>query len=123
MATQCDDKNCPVHGGVIPRGRVFVGTIINAKAQKTATVEWQRWRFIPKYERYQRLRTRIPVHNPLCINAGKGEKVRIQECRPLSKTKKFVILAKIGTDVAYLEKQEGLEEAKVKAKPAKEELQ
>jgi small subunit ribosomal protein S17 len=32
------------------------------------------------------------AHNPPCINAKEGDVVKIAECRPLSKTKKFVVI-------------------------------
>ena len=89
---KCEDTNCPFHGTLSVRGRTFIGTVISAKAHKTATIEWKRTRFIQKYERYERRRTRLKAHNPECINAKEGDKVRIAECRPLSKTKKFVII-------------------------------
>ena len=38
-----------------------------------------------------RKRSRIPAHNPECINAKLGDTVNMQETRRLSKTKSFVI--------------------------------
>ena len=35
---------------------------------------------------------RYIVHNPTCIGAGVGDRVKIMECRPLSKTKHFCII-------------------------------
>lgn len=92
---ECSDKNCPFHGNIKVRGRTFVGEIISAKFAASPTVEWRRWKHIPKYERYERSRTRIKVHNPKCIDAGVGDKVLIAECRPISKTKHFVIVKKV----------------------------
>ena len=40
-------------------------------------------------------RTRLHAHNPSCIDAKEGDTVKIMECRPLSKTKKFVVIEKI----------------------------
>jgi small subunit ribosomal protein S17 len=77
------------------RGRTFVGTVIAANMTKTATIEWGRRRFIPKFERYEKRRTKIKAHNPDSIGAVAGDKVRIEECRPLSKTKKFIIVEKL----------------------------
>ncbi len=45
-----------------------------------------------KYNRYIKKRTKLKAHNPSCVNANKGDVVTIMECRPLSKTKKFVVL-------------------------------
>ncbi len=96
------------------RGRTFTGTVINTRMQSTATVEWSRRKYIPKYERYERSRTRIKVHNPEEINAQEGDIVKIVECRPISKTKKFIIIEKLGHERLFEAKQELLEESKVK---------
>ena len=92
---ECTDKNCPIHGSINLRGRTFKGTIVSTKAHKSAIVEWGRLIFIPKYERYSKGKTRIQVHNPECMNIQENDKVEIKECRPLSKTKRFVITKKL----------------------------
>ena len=91
----CDDKHCPLHGDIRVRGRQFIGTVSKAASQKTAVVGWIRLAFIPKFQRYEKRRSKLQVHNPPCINAQIGEKVRIVECRPISKTKNFVIVEKL----------------------------
>ena len=73
------------------RGRTFTGTVVSSKSQKTATVEWNRRVYVPKYERYQNKRSRVKVHNPPELAAKEGDQVIVKECRPLSKTKHFVI--------------------------------
>lgn len=73
-------------------GKEFVGVVISDKAHKTVTVEWERRRLIPKYERYERRYSRVYAHNPLSLNARHGDTVRIKETRPLSKTKNFVVV-------------------------------
>ncbi|MDO8661459.1 MAG: 30S ribosomal protein S17 [Candidatus Woesearchaeota archaeon] len=92
---ECNDHKCSVHGSVRSRGRSFVGQVIQTKAQQTATVQWERRKFVAKYERYEKRRTTVAAHNPACINAHDGDTVRIMECRPLSKTKRFAIIEKI----------------------------
>ncbi len=91
----CNDKNCPFHGNISIRGRTLVGEIVSARMRKTAVFNLERRHYIPKYERYETRRTRLKVHNPECISAKTGDKVRIAECRPLSKTKTFVIIEKL----------------------------
>ena len=108
----CQDKKCPFHGEIKTRGRTFVGTIVSNPFHKTVNVEWTRRQHIQKYERYTKKRTKISAHKPECITAIKGDKVVINECRPLSKTKKFVITKVLGKDIKYMEKEEGLEEGK-----------
>jgi small subunit ribosomal protein S17 len=73
------------------RGRTFTGIVISDKMNKTVTVEWERRRYIPKYERYQKRRTKVKAHNPTNINAETGDIVNIIETRPLSKTKNFIV--------------------------------
>ena len=41
-------------------------------AQKTAVVELDRLSYIPKYERYEKRRTRIKAHISPCIKVGIG---------------------------------------------------
>ena len=95
-ASACNDAKCPFHGDLKVRGRAFTSIVFSSKAQKTATVGWERMHYIPKYERYERRRTKLQAHNPPCINAQGGDIVKIMECRPLSKTKHFVIVEKLG---------------------------
>ncbi len=93
--SECNDKNCPVHGSIKVRGNVFTGKVISAKPAKTVTIERKIIEFVPKYERYKKVRSRIHAHNPPCINAKEGDIVRIGETRKISKTKSFVVLEKV----------------------------
>ena len=77
------------------RGRVFTGEVISDKMMKTVVVSWPRLIYVPKYERYEKRRSVVSAHNPLSINAKKGDIVRIAECRPISKTKKFIVFEKV----------------------------
>lgn len=108
-------------GKILPRGRAFTGTVVSVSPHKSAVAEWDWWKYVPKYERYEKKKTRISVHNPAEIGAQKGDKVRIRECRPLSKTKKFIITEIIGKEEFFAEKERLMEEAKVKAKEEKKE--
>jgi len=92
MKNECSDKHCPKHSGLSLRGRSFVGNVIKVNVHKTAKVEWSRPFYISKYERYARRRTRLNVHKPDCIDVQVGDKVKITESRPISKTKNFVIV-------------------------------
>ncbi len=80
-----------MHGGLKTRGMKITGTVVSDKVKKTAIVKVDYTRYIYKYERYLRKRSRIPAHNPECINATLGDAVNIQGTRRLSKTKSFVI--------------------------------
>ena len=74
------------------RGRQFVGVVVSTKAQKTVTVEWPRAYYIPKYERYEKRRTKVKAHVPEDLKVTLGNKVKIVETRPISKTKNFVVV-------------------------------
>lgn len=89
------DKHCPFHGEQNVRGRTFVGKVVRAKIPKCVTVEWSGLRFIPKYERYKKIRTRVKAHSPECISAVEGDTVKIMETRKISKTKNFVVIEKM----------------------------
>ncbi len=115
----CEDRNCPFHGTLKLRGRNFIGNVVRAKAAKTATVAWETRFFVPKYERYARRLTKIHVHNPLCINATEGDIVKIAECRPLAKTKNFVIVEKLGRKEKIVTEEEDIR-GKGKKKPKEE---
>jgi len=88
----CEDKHCPFHGTISLRGRVFEGTVVRAKIPRMALVEWGWKRHVPKYERYEKKRTKVIVHNPPCMNVEVGDCVKIMETRKISKTKNFVII-------------------------------
>lgn len=88
---ECEDKKCPFHGELKTRGAVLIGKIVSNKAKNTAIIERQYLQYIPKYERYERRKTRIPAHVPSCIKIKNGDEVEISECRKLSKTKNFVV--------------------------------
>ena len=87
----CADSKCPWHGTLPVRGRVFDG-FVKALSPKTAIVKWDFVRFVKKYERYERRHSSVVAYKPDCIEAGIGKKVRIAECRPISKTKSFVVI-------------------------------
>ncbi len=91
----CDDKNCPFHGTLPVRGRVLDGIVVSAKMDKTVVVEREFLQFSTKFSRYERRRGHIPSHNPPCLDVKEGERVRIAECRPISKTVSFVVVERM----------------------------
>lgn len=93
---ECDDLNCPFHGNMSVRGRVLDGVVVSDKMEKSVVVSINYVKYYPKYERYARMNSRITAHNPPCIDAKAGDNVRIGECRPISKTKAFVVVEKEG---------------------------
>ena len=91
-AEMCSDINCPFHGKIGIRGRIFEGKVLSTKSNKSAIVTWDRSIFVPKYERLEKRRTKMSVHLPPCLNPKKGDIVKIGECRPISKTKRSVVI-------------------------------
>ncbi|MBI2667555.1 30S ribosomal protein S17 [Candidatus Woesearchaeota archaeon] len=74
------------------RGRSFTGVVTKMSSQKTVTIEWNRLLYLHKYERFEKRRSKIKAHKPDWINVNIGDKVKVMETRPISKTKNFVIL-------------------------------
>ncbi|NLI62636.1 MAG: 30S ribosomal protein S17 [Methanosarcinaceae archaeon] len=89
---ECNDINCPFHGKLSVRGQTLIGTVISSKMDKTVVIERQHQATVTKYNRYEKRRTVMHAHNPPCLNAKQGDVVTITECRPLSKTKSFVVV-------------------------------
>jgi small subunit ribosomal protein S17 len=71
-------------------GRIFIGTVIKDVFHKTTTIEFARQVYNPKYERYQKRRTRIKVHVPEGFEVKKGDTLKVTETRPISKSKNFM---------------------------------
>jgi small subunit ribosomal protein S17 len=89
---KCDDPNCPFHGTLPVRGQILEGIVTSEKAERTITVERSFYKFITKYERYEKRKSKIKAHKPDCLEVKIGDSVKIAECRPLSKTKHFVLV-------------------------------
>ena len=89
---KCEDKHCPKHAGFKTHGRILTGKIIKIGSTKTIQIEIPRLSYLKKYERYEKKRTRLQVHVPSCIKVKQEDIVKVIECRPISKTKNFVVV-------------------------------
>jgi len=69
--------------------RRLVGTVVSNKMQKTAVVEVERVYRHPLYRKVVRTAKTFKVHDEL--GANPGDKVRIVESKPISRTKHWVI--------------------------------
>ncbi len=77
-----------------PTKRQLEGEVVAARANKTRVVLVSRVQVHPKYGKRFRTSERYAVHDEL--NAYKvGDRVVIEETRPLSRTKRFRIVAKL----------------------------
>ena len=68
--------------------RRFEGTVVSDKMQKTRVVLVERLRWHPKYGKSTRVRQRYHVHDPK-ESTHVGDRVRFEECRPISKNKRW----------------------------------
>ncbi len=72
--------------------RVLQGVVVSDKADKTVSVRVERRVMHPVYKKFIRRSKKYAAHDP--ENRCKvGDTVRIQECRPISKTKRWEVLA------------------------------
>lgn len=110
-------KNTETRPSFRVRGNELVGKVVSAKTPKMVTVMREIVVYVPKFERYKKLRSKVHAHNPEWINAKENDIVKIGETRKLSKTKAFVVTEIVGhakQAVTHEEMTEGM-----KVKPAK----
>lgn len=88
---ECKDPKCPTHGSLKTHGYQVEGVVVSDKLGRTVIVEHGYTTFLKKYQRSLRKNSRIPAHNPPCMNAKSGDRVIISGTRRLSKTKSFVV--------------------------------
>lgn len=90
----CKDRFCPIHGDrkLKLHGKVFEGKV-KTKLPKRVKIEFERILKIPKYERYEKRKTKIHARFPDCLNKEieEGDFIRIEETRPISKMIHFVV--------------------------------
>ncbi|MCK4649979.1 30S ribosomal protein S17 [Candidatus Pacearchaeota archaeon] len=91
---ECKDRFCPVHGDkkLKMRGRTFQGKVIKKLAGRV-TIQFDRMLKLPKYERYEKRRTKIHARLPDCMSGdvSVGDLIEIAETRPISKMIHFVV--------------------------------
>ncbi len=74
----------------MPR-RILQGVVVSDKSEQTVVVRVDRRVMHPLYKKFIRKSKRLHAHDP--ENKHKiGDKVRIRECRPVSKLKNWEIL-------------------------------
>lgn len=90
----CDDPNCPFHGHLKVRGQLITGQVATRGMQGSVIVERDYTHYAAKYERFEKRSSRLAAHLPRCLAdaVAVGDWVRIGECRPISKTKSYVVL-------------------------------
>ncbi len=73
------------------------GIVTSAAREKTCRVTIEYRTRHPKYGKYVRKRTVLHVHDEQ-NTAKSGDRVEIAECRPISKTKSWVLLRVLGKE-------------------------
>lgn len=79
---------------VSARGRTFQGVIVKKFSTRVA-VEFERPVYMRKYERFYKKITRIHARLPEGIDVSVGDRVKIRECRPLSKIIHHIVVSKL----------------------------
>ena len=87
------DKKCPFTGNVSIRGRILKGLVISTKMKRTIVVRRDYLHYIRKYRRFEKRHKNISVHCSPAFNVKEGDVVTMGECRPLSKTVCFNVIA------------------------------
>ncbi|ADC72650.1 MULTISPECIES: 30S ribosomal protein S17 [unclassified Thioalkalivibrio] len=77
--------------------RSVVGRVISDKMDKTRTVLVERRVRHPLYGKFIRRSTKLHVHDEENVSRM-GDRVRIRECRPMSKQKRFALIEVVGHD-------------------------
>ncbi len=82
-------KTTPV--ATVAHHKRFVGTVVSNKMKDTVVVVVERFEKHPKYQKYLRLRKRYKVDDK-GNTAGVGDRVVIEETRPISRYKHFKLV-------------------------------
>ncbi|MCH7850035.1 MAG: 30S ribosomal protein S17 [Nanoarchaeota archaeon] len=94
-AVKCNDRLCPKHGRekIRTRGRTFEGNVIR-KHHGRVTIEFERMIKVPKYERYEKRKTKLHARLTDCMaeKVKIGDLIQIAETRPISKMIHFIVV-------------------------------
>ncbi len=77
--------------GSKPNKKTITGTVINDKADKTVTVEWEVRKMHPRYKKFVRQHNKVRAHDAE-NHAAVGDLVKISETRPISKHKTWRVI-------------------------------
>jgi len=70
--------------------RKLIGTVVSDKMEKTVVVEVERMFHHPRYGKRIKKYKKYQAHDGLGVRIG--QRVEIEECRPISKEKKFRVV-------------------------------
>lgn len=75
------------------RRKTKIGVVVSSKMEKTVVVRVERVYSHPQYAKVVRGSSKYYAHNELDVK--EGDTVRIQETRPLSKTKRWRVVGRV----------------------------
>lgn len=75
------------------RRKTKIGVVVSSKMEKTVVVRVERVCSHPQYAKVVRDSSKYYAHNELDVK--EGDTVRIQETRPLSKTKRWRVIGRV----------------------------
>ena len=78
---------------IVEKGKVLKGTVVSDKMDKTIVVSVSRFVKHPKYGKFYQISKKYKAHDEN-NKFHTGDKVEIMETKPISKDKKFKVLAK-----------------------------
>ena len=73
--------------------RILKGVVVSDKMQKTVVVEVSRMKKHPKYKKYYSVSKRFKAHDET-NQYHVGDKVLMQETKPTSKEKRWIVISK-----------------------------
>ncbi|HDM76259.1 MAG TPA: 30S ribosomal protein S17 [Deltaproteobacteria bacterium] len=71
--------------------KTLIGVVVSDKMDKTAVVQIQSLVKHPVYKKYVRRYTKVKAHDAE-NRCHIGDRVKVRECRPLSKTKRWIVV-------------------------------
>ena len=77
-----------------PQPRTLQGYVTSDKMTKTVVVSVTRMKQHPKYKKFMKVTAKFKAHNP-DNTYHTGDKKNIQETRPMSKEKRWIVISKI----------------------------
>ena len=97
--------------------RILEGEVVSNKTDKTITVLVERRFMHPLYKKYIKKTDKYAAHDP-ANQCNIGDRVQIQECRPISKSKRWTL---VGADAPAPAAKKETKPAAKKAEPKKAE--
>ena len=92
---QAAEKTQPTAKYIVgTRGRVFEGVVVK-KFPKRIVISQERTVRVKKYERFRKTNSKIHARLPESLDVNLGDRVRVQECRPLSKIIHHIVIEKV----------------------------